>query len=217
VAREGVEHRRADLRTGDGLDEALAGVQTVVEAANSQTAAQKVLVEGGRRLLAAEARAGVGHHVAISIVGCDRTPYGYYRVKVAQEEVVQGGPVPWSILRATQFHTLITLLFESAQRLRLSPGGSARLQPIDPGVVAARLADAVGAGPSGMMGDIGGPEIRTLSEFAAQWRAHSRHRLLVVPVPIPGRLGKALRSGSLCDPAAATPGPTYAEWLATRR
>jgi uncharacterized protein YbjT (DUF2867 family) len=90
-----------DLTTGAGLEAALAGVEVVVDASNAQKGAQEVLVEGSRRLLAAERDAGVRHHVLISIVGIEQTPARYYATKVAQERVVSDGPVPWTIVRGT--------------------------------------------------------------------------------------------------------------------
>jgi uncharacterized protein YbjT (DUF2867 family) len=213
----GATHCRIDLSTGDGLREALAGVEVVVDAANDSRRAKDVLVEGGRRLLAAERDAGVRHHVAISIVGCDRVSLGYYREKVAQEAVVAGADVPWSLLRATQFHTLMTSAFEACERVRAVPTGAARLQPVDPVIVAKRLADAVHDGPGGRLPDIAGPEVQTLVELARAWREHSDHRLVAVRLPLFGKVGRALRDGALCDPSAAAGGPTFEQWLANGR
>lgn len=211
----GAQHRAADLRSGEGLAAALAGVDAVVDASNDARAARQTLVEGGRRLLAAEAAAGVGHHVAISIVGCDRTPLGYYRAKTEQEQVVASGPVAWSLLRATQFHQLVDGLFAGAARAWLLPVSGARVQPIDPAVVAVRLADAAHAGPGGRLPDLGGPRVQTLAELAAAWRAgHAGRRLLRLPLPLPPRLGRALRDGALTTPDGAADGPDFAQWLA---
>jgi uncharacterized protein YbjT (DUF2867 family) len=213
----GVSHSRVDLTTGEGLAAALEGVETVVDAVNSAPKrAASVLVEGGRRLSAAERAAGVRHHVAISIVGCDRVPLGYYKVKVAQEQAIAEGEVPWSLLRATQFHGFIAAIFEASGRFRLVPTGPARFQPIEPTIVAKRLADAAHDGPAGRLPDLAGPEIRTLSELSKLWRAHTPHRLLPVYLPPLGATGRAYRDGKACDPAAAVPGPTFADWLAAR-
>lgn len=207
----GAEHRTVDLETGAGLADALAGIDAVVDAANARKQAEAVLVEGTRRL--GEAAAGVGHHLLISIVGCDRVPMTYYRHKVAQEEALRAGAVPWTILRATQFHSLLAATFAAAARRRLRPAGAARLQPIDPEVVARRLGDAVHAGPAGRLPDLAGPEVRTLSELSRAWaRANGRH-LLPLPLPSIGKLGRALREGGLCNEEAACPGPTFEEWL----
>lgn len=211
----GASHHHVDLATGEGLVEALEGVEAVVDAVNDSRHPDEVLVAGTRRLAAAEVDAGVGHHVAISIVGCDRLPVGYYRAKVAQEQAVAGSDVPWTLLRATQFHSLLAWALGAAERLRLRPTGRARLQPIDAPVVARRLAGAVHRGPSGRLPDIAGPEIATLTELSRAWRDNRGRATIPIRLPMVGRVGHALRDGALCDPAAATPGPTFEEWLTT--
>lgn len=209
-----VEHRRADVVSGEGLLAALDGVEAVVNTVGDPRGRAEALVEGARRLLAAEAEAGVAHHVAISIVGCDRSQVGYHRVTLEQERVVANGPVPWSTVRATQFHSLLARFFAAAGRIHLVPSGPGLVQPIDAAVVARRLADAVHAGPGGRLPDVAGPEVRTLSALAADWRAHTGRRLLGLYVPTLGRVGKALGEGLLCNPEAAAGGPTFAQWLA---
>jgi uncharacterized protein YbjT (DUF2867 family) len=171
-----------------------------------------VLVEGTRRLLRAGAAAGVRHHVGVSIVGCDRVPLAYYKVKVEQEEAIAAGEVPWSLLRATQFHTLIAWAFGQAARFGVVPSGGARLQPIDPRVVAARLAEVVRGEPAGRLPDIGGPEVQTLTELAKAWRG-AGHRALPLRIPMIGRIGRPLLEAALCNPVAASDGPSFAEWL----
>lgn len=213
----GVSHRRADLVTGEGLGEGLGGVEAVVDASNALKEAREVLIEGAARLLLAEAEAGVGHHVAVSIVGCDRVPTAYYRAKVAQEESVERGPVPWSLLRATQFHALLDWAFERAARFRLLPTGAARLQPIDPRVVAKRLADATHAGPGGRLPAAAGPEVLALTELARSWRRAQGRHLLPVRIPMVGRVARAVRDGALCEPQAAVQSRTFEEWLDARR
>ncbi len=210
----GVEHAKADLASGDGLRAALVGMHAVVDASNHRKRAQEVLVEGTRRLAAASADAGVAHLVGISIVGCDRVPNPYYDAKVAQERALADGAVPWSLLRATQFHTLIAWAFESAARLRVVPTGAAKLQPIETAAVARRLADVVHGEPAGRVPDLGGPQVETLSELARAWRAHRGGALLPLRIPSLGKGLRAMRDGGLTDPAAAVPGPTFGQWLA---
>jgi len=210
----GAAHRRIDLAGGDGLAEALAGVDTLVEAANTSPSRGEELVAITRRLLDAAARAGVGHFVGVSIVGCERVPTRYYRAKVAQEEAIAASPVPWSLLRSSQFHDLLDWAFGAAARWRLLPTGASRLQPVDVRVVAARLAEAAQAGPSGRLPDVAGPEIRTLGELARAWRAADGRRLLPLRIPTVGRIGRPVGEAALCDPAAAAGGPTFEEWLA---
>ncbi|HKG39451.1 MAG TPA: NAD(P)H-binding protein [Conexibacter sp.] len=212
----GVAHARADLTSGDGVREALEGIETVLDASNALRHARDVLVDGTLRLVAAGADVGVQHHVAISIVGCDRVPNAYYDAKVAQEQALASGSVPWSLLRSTQFHTLLAGVFTTAARRRVLPTGRLLFQPIDTPVVARRLADVVHAGPAGRVADLAGPQVETLTELARSWRAHHDRRLLPLPIPALGRGFRAMRHGGLTDPAAATAGPTFAQWLAAQ-
>jgi uncharacterized protein YbjT (DUF2867 family) len=213
---EGVSHRSVDLTVGDGLDDALSGVEVVIDASNSSPRnAGPVLVDGTERLLAAGARAGIRHHVGVSIVGCERVPTAYYKVKVEQEQAITSGEVPWSLLRATQFHALLAWAFGQAARAQMSPRGNARLQPVDPVVVVARLAEAAHAEPAGHLPEIAGPEVHTLSELAKAWRrAKGRRLLLPLPIPMVGPIGRPLREGALCNPDAAASGTSFEQWLA---
>jgi uncharacterized protein YbjT (DUF2867 family) len=209
---EGAEHRRIDLSSGEGLAGALAGVEVVLDAANTPPNRGKALVAGTRRVLAAATEADVRHLVGISIVGCDRVPMPYYKAKVEQEEAIAAGKVPWSLLRATQFHTLVAWAFEQAGRFGIVPTGRAQLQPIAPAVVAARLAEVARGGPAGRVADVAGPEVLTLSELAAAWRRHG-HRGLPLRIPMVGKIGRPVREAALCDPDAAAGGPTFERWL----
>src|SRR5262249_12047031 len=122
----------ADLVSGKGLDAALAGCAAVVDASNASSPkrAAQVLVEGTARLLTAEQHAGVSHHVCISIVGCEQIPIGYFRVKTEQEQAVERGPVPFSIVRATQFHELASATLAAAGKYRVLPVPRMRLQTV---------------------------------------------------------------------------------------
>jgi uncharacterized protein YbjT (DUF2867 family) len=211
---EGASHHSVDLTKGEGLTEALSGVEVVVDASNSSPRnAGPVLVDGTERLLAAGAQARVRHHVGISIVGCNRVPTSYYEVKVAQEGAIVAGEVPWSLLRATQFHSLLAWAFGQAGKARLMPTGSARLQPIEPLVVAARLAGVAHAEPAGRLDDIAGPEVLTLSELARAWRKVDGRWMLPLPIPMIGKVGRPLREGALCNPDATVGGATFEQWL----
>ncbi|MBS1882473.1 MAG: NAD(P)H-binding protein [Actinobacteria bacterium] len=209
----GAEHRSVDLSNGEGLGAALAGATVVVDTANSNKGAEDVLVAGTRRLLEAGAAAGVGHHLAISIIGIDRVPMKYYRAKLAQEAAIESGPIPFSILRASQFHQLLDMALSAAARFGVRPTGAAKVQPIDPDVVAARLADAALAGPAGRLPEIAGPKVQTLSELSRTWAAARDKRRLPLPVPSWGKMGKAVAAGALCNPAATTAGEDFEEWL----
>jgi len=211
----GVAHRAIDLTDGGGLSEALGGAEVVVDASNSSPRnAAPVLVEGTRRLLAAAAAADVRHYVGVSIVGCDQVPMSYYEVKVEQEKAIAAGNLPWSLLRATQFHQLLDWAFGRAASLRLRPTGAARVQPVAVDDVAARLAEVAHHAPGGRQPDLAGPEVRTLSELShAWWQARGR-AALPVRIPSLGKIGRPLAAGAICNPEAAGGGPTFEQWLA---
>jgi uncharacterized protein YbjT (DUF2867 family) len=209
----GAEHRRVDLTSAAGLDLALDGVSAVVDAANSQKGAKDTLVVGTTRLLEAGARAGVANHVTVSIVGCDRLAISYYKVKVEQERALEAGDVPWTLLRATQFHQLVDSAFAAAACFGVRPTGTAKVQPIDPALVAARLAEAALSTPAGRLPDIGGPRVQTLTELSGAWAAARGKHRLHLRVPAWGKIGKSLAAGAICDERAAAPGEDFEEWL----
>jgi uncharacterized protein YbjT (DUF2867 family) len=145
-------------------------------------------------------------------------PHPYYKAKVAQEEALASGTVPWTLLRATQFHTFVVTGLTTPARFRVLPKVHVPLQPIDTAVVARRLANLVHAEPVGRVADVGGPQVETLAALGEQWRAHTGRRL--VPLRVPpralGKGGREMAAGLLTDPAAAIDGPTFAQWLAAR-
>jgi uncharacterized protein YbjT (DUF2867 family) len=160
--------------TGEGLKEAMAGAQVVIDLANSPSFEDKAVLEffetSGRNLLAAEAAAGVQHHVALSIVGTDRTPdNGYFRAKVAQEKLIEASGIPYTIVRATQFLEFLgTIAASSADGniVRLSPG---LFQPIAADDVAAIVADVALAAPRNGIVEIAGPERAPFNEIIARY------------------------------------------------
>src|SRR6478672_7932618 len=149
--------------TGEGLAKALTGAQVVVDVANAPSWEDKAVLEffetSGRNLLAAEAVVGVGHHVALSVVGTDRLlASGYFRAKMAQENLIKASPIPYTIVRATQFFEFVGGIAQSAtegQTVRLPP---ALMQPIAAEDVAAVMADVALAEPLNGMVDLAGPE-----------------------------------------------------------
>lgn len=212
----GAAHYRADMVTGDGLREALAGVDAVIDATNvagSGRKARPLLIDGCRRLLQAEAAEGVGHHIAISVVGTDEVPISYYRTKLEQEHVVQRGPIPWSLVRATQFHEVLDFVLTVSARAGIIPAMSFPLAPVDPRFVARILADAAEAGPGGWLAPLAGPRAQPLAELARAWkRARERHALPVA-LPLMGVLGRRLKAGALVPDDAVMGGPDFETWL----
>jgi uncharacterized protein YbjT (DUF2867 family) len=205
-----------DLTTGDGLSKALDGCAAVVDASNATSSkrARQVLVEGSRRLLAAEQEAGVGHHVCVSIVGCDQVPMGYYRIKTDQEQVVEHGAVPWTIVRATQFHELAATALAAAAKYRVLPIPSMRLQTIAAADVAEAVATIAEGEPALGRVQVAGPETHSARELARTWLTLTGHKAIQMPVPVPGKMGRALRSGGLTTSSPDFSGTlTFGDWL----
>ena len=160
--------------TGQGLKEALAGAQVVIDLANSPSFEDKAVLEffetSGRNLLAAEAAAdGIRHHVALSIVGTDRSDNGYFRAKVAQENLIKTSGIPYTIIRSTQFLEFLSGIAASAADgniVRLSPG---LFQPIAADDVAVFVADVTLAAPRSGIVEIAGPERAPFNEIVARY------------------------------------------------
>jgi uncharacterized protein YbjT (DUF2867 family) len=160
--------------TGLGLKEAMAGAQVVIDLANSPSFEDRAVLEffetSGRNLVAAEVAAGVRHHVALSIVGTDRTPdNGYFRAKVAQEKLIETSGIPYTIIRSTQFLEFLRGIVDSSadgNLVRLSPG---LFQPIAADDVAASVADVALAAPRNGIVEIAGPERAPFNEIVARY------------------------------------------------
>jgi uncharacterized protein YbjT (DUF2867 family) len=206
-----------DLATGAGLAEATAGVGTILHCASRPQAGRAVDVEGTRRLLDAARAQGRPHVVYISIVGIDRIPVSYYRVKLAAERVVMDAGLPWTVQRATQFHSLIHDLLVGLARapVMVVPRGWGA-QPVDVGEVAQRLVRLVEGGPAARAPDLGGPRAYPIADLARSLLAATGRRRPVVRVPVPGRLSRAVRAGANLVPGQAGGGRTWEEFLAAR-
>src|SRR5512143_3606497 len=160
--------------TGEGLKEAMAGAQVVIDLTNSPSFEDKAVLEffetSGRNLLAAEAAADVRHHVALSIVGIDRSPdNGYFRAKVAQEKLIEASGIPYTIVRATQFLEFLRAIADAGMeggKVRLAPG---LFQPIAADDVAAVVADVALAAPRNGIVEIAGPERAPVIEIVARY------------------------------------------------
>jgi uncharacterized protein YbjT (DUF2867 family) len=204
--------------TGEGLAEALAGADVVVDVTNSPSFEDKAVLEffqtSTRNILAAEAAAGVRHHVALSVVGADLIPdSGYMRAKVAQERLIQASGVPYTILRATQFFEFLgAIAGPGADTVRLP---DAPMQPLAADDVAAALADvAVGPPANGVL-EVAGPESLSMAAFVGKALAASGDTRSVVADPRARYFGAALDDLGL-RPRGANPriGPTRFEaWL----
>lgn len=206
-------HVHYDL-SADPAPEILEGVDVLVHLATDGVHPDHD-VTGSARLWKAVARSGVAHVVFTSIVGIDDHPFPYYRAKKVVEEQLEESGLPYTILRATQFHTLIPrFVDELGRRLGMVPvPGGLRFQPIDTGVVAERLVQLVEAGPSGRVPDLGGPEILDLDDMVGDYLRATGHRWIKFRGPYRGKILAAFRGGQHLAPEAAVGGRTYGEFL----
>jgi uncharacterized protein YbjT (DUF2867 family) len=201
-----------DLASGDGIDAALADARTILHLASSpkgDAAAAATLIDAARR-------AGTEPQlIYISIVGIDRVPLPYYRAKLEVEGLVEASGLPWTILRATQFPDLLVSLFGRFSRSPVLPVATGvAFQPVDAHDVAERLVELAAGPPKGRAPDMGGPEILPMEELARRWLAATSRRRPVLPVPIPGVIGKALRAGANLTPEHADGRLTFEQYLA---
>lgn len=206
--------------TGEGLADALRGADVVLDVTNAPAwGDEEVLdffVTSTRNQLAAEEAAGVGHHVALSIVGADREPEsGYLRAKVAQEELIQGSGRPYTIVRSTQFFEFVRSIAGAAadgDTIRLT---SALFQPIAADDVARLVTDAVLSPPADGVVEIGGPELIALDELARRALAHDGDTRTVVADPDAPYFGAKVKERSLtAGPDARLGTVRFDEWLA---
>jgi uncharacterized protein YbjT (DUF2867 family) len=193
-----------DLVSGDGLPGALDGVEVLVDVASVSTTSAKASAAFfgtvTQRLLDAEAQSGVGHHIALSIVGADVVRGAYYAGKVVQEQLIREGPVPWTILRATQFHEFARQIAERGRMGPLITCPVVATQPIAVQEVAVALADLAEGPPVGHVPDLAGPEQESLVDMVRAYGVATGISTPVVPVTLPGadaRLGTQ----------------TFADWL----
>jgi len=209
--------------TGEGLAEALAGAQVVVDVANSPSfedaAVLKFFETSGRNLLAAEAAAGVGHHVALSVVGTDRLlQSGYFRAKMAQEDLIKASKVPYTILRSTQFFEFLNGIAQSGtdgQTVRLSP---AFVQPVVSDDVAAALADVTLGAPVNGTVELAGPERLHLDELVRRFLSANQDARQVVADVHARYFGAELNDQSLIPGDNPRIAPTrFEDWLSRSR
>ncbi|MFS0699953.1 SDR family oxidoreductase [Cellulomonas sp. 179-A 4D5 NHS] len=210
--------RGVDLTTGRGLDAALAGVEVVVDVSNVTTASRRTserfFTAATQHLLAAAHRAGVRHLVAVSIVGADTVDFGYYLGKRRQEELVAAGPVPWTVLRSTQFHELAGQLVDRGfGPVVLVPRMASR--PVAAREVAEHLVTLAHGEPQGFAVPVAGPEDHDTVDLVRRVVAARGLRRLVVPLRVPGATGAAMAGGALVPRGDHVRGTTtFAEHLA---
>ena len=219
---DGVEYVTGDLATGDGIDAAVDGVETIVHCAGSTKGDE----DKTRNLVRAASRAGSPHLVYISVVGADRVPvvsgvdramFGYFAAKRASERVVADSGLPWTTLRATQFHDLTLMTVRAMAKLPVIPvPAGIRFQPVDTGEVATRLVELTLGEPSGMVPDIAGPRAYEMKDLVRSYLRATHRRRLILPVKLPGRAARAFRAGANLAPEQAVGHRTWEDFLAER-
>ena len=211
---DGVQYVAVDLMTGDGLDEALAGVRTVLHLAGGPKGDD---VSTQNLVRAAQRTGTVEHLVLISVIGADTVPVGYFARKAKAERIVADSGIPYTILRAAQFHdlTLKTVRAMSKSPVLLAPRG-VRWQPVASREVAARLAELALGEPAGRVADLAGPRIYTLEELQRSYLAAIGKHRVRLPIRVPGKVGKAYRSGANLAAGTPTGSETWEQFLAAR-
>jgi uncharacterized protein YbjT (DUF2867 family) len=221
-AGDGVEFVTGDLTTGEGSEAAVQGVETILHLAGTAKGDD----DKARTLVRAAGRAGAPHLVYISVVGADRVPvisgvdramFGYFGSKRAAELVVSESGLPWTTLRATQFHDLsLTVSEQMAKMPVILVGAGFRFQPVDAGEVATRLVELALGEPAGLVPDIGGPRVYGMDELVRAYLRAAHRRRPILPVRLPGNAARALRAGANLAPDRAVGRRTWEDFLADR-
>ncbi len=212
---------QGDLVTGAGLELAVKDIDVIIHAASDALSPRKYQatdVLGTRRLLAMAREAGVRHVVYVSIVGMEGVPYPYYKSKLAAEEVMHENIVPWSIQRATQFHTLMDIFLDTMSKLpRLATVPfSWQFQPVDTTDVAGRLVEVATAEPAGMLQDFGGPEVRDFKSLATSWLKIRKPNKRLINLWLPFKFSRAWTDGRLLCPQHRDGTITFEQYLARK-
>jgi uncharacterized protein YbjT (DUF2867 family) len=215
---DGVTFVVGDLMTGDGVDAAVDGVDTVLHLAGTMHGDG----EKAERLVRAAGASGVKHVVYVSVVGADRMPivsrvdramFGYFDSKLAGERAIAESGIAWTILRATQFHELVVMMVGGMSKLPVVPVPSVRVQPVAADEVAARLVELALSAPAGLVDDIAGPDVYTLKQLVRSYLgAVGRHRL-TAPIRLPGKAARAYREGANLSPDHAVGKRTWPDFL----
>jgi uncharacterized protein YbjT (DUF2867 family) len=209
------EWAQGDLVTEAGLAEAVAGCELVVHCATNAPSG-KGDAEAARNLCNAAKEAGNVPVFYISIVGIDKIPMPYYKAKLACEKVLEESGVPWTILRAVQFHSLIDMLLQGLTRFPgviLMPPGGSKFQSMDTGEVAQRMVDYAVRGETGRLPDLAGPQFQTLGDMAKMWLEVRGMRRLRIPLPVFGKIVNGFRQGYNCVPDNPQGKITWRDWL----
>jgi len=221
---DGIQFMSGDLATGEGIEAAVDGIETIVHLAGSAKGDEDKALNLVR---AASSQTRLPHLVYISVVGADRIPvvsrvdralFGYFESKRAAEKVIEDSGLPWTTLRATQFHDLMLTVARQLAKLPVAPVPAGfRIQPVEADEVAVRLVELTLGEPAGMVPDMGGPRVYGAAELLRGYlRASKRRRRPIVPVWLPGKAARVFRDGGNLAPEQAAGHRTWEEFLADR-
>ncbi|MDQ4104110.1 MAG: NAD(P)H-binding protein [Actinomycetota bacterium] len=219
---DGIHFVTGDLANSDGIEAAVEGTEIIVHCAGSTKGDE----DKARHLVRVASRAGTRHLVYISVVGADRIPlasgidramFGYFGSKLAAERVVADSGVPWTTLRATQFHELFFKTARQMARMPVIPVPAGfHFQPVDAGEVAARLVDLALGMPAGLVPDMAGQRVYTLAELLCGYLRTRRKHRAIVQVRVPGKAARAIRAGANLAPDPVVGRRTWEDFLADR-
>jgi uncharacterized protein YbjT (DUF2867 family) len=211
-----------DLTTGEGLTEALEGIDTVIDVTSISTQSarlsQAFFGAVTSNLLTAEKTADVGHHLALSIVGSDKAPFGYYAGKALQEQLITRGDTPWTILRATQFHEFAEQIYGQIALGPINLVPKMISQPVAAREVGQHLVELAERSPAGHPADLAGPEVLRMADMVRAFANAIDGKGPVWEIPLPGGFGKAMRDGTLtAGPEAILGTQKFSQWAANTR
>ncbi|KRV47376.1 NmrA family transcriptional regulator [Wenjunlia vitaminophila] len=211
---EGVQYATGDLLKGEGIESAVDGAEVVLHLAGDAKNDEVTT----RNLVRVASQAGVRHVVYISVIAADRVPLGYFRAKLGAERAVSESGVPWTTLRAAQFHDLVLTVLGKMTKLPVVPApGAVRLQPVDSREVAARLVELTLDKPAGLVPDLAGPKVYSMPDLVRSYLRVRGQRKPLVPVPMPGKVGRVYRAGGNLTLEGADLGErTWEDFLAER-
>jgi uncharacterized protein YbjT (DUF2867 family) len=191
-AKDGIEYFAVDLLKGEGVDRAVAGVDTVLHLAGGTKGDDTVT----QNLVQAAKRAGVKHLVYISVIGVDTMPLGWFKTQMVAEKTIVDSGIPFSVLRAAQFHDLCLMMAEKMAKMPVVPvPGGLRFQPVDSREVAARLVGMTLGQPTGRVDELAGPSVYGLGDLVRSYLEARGKRRPLMPMRMPGKAGKAYRAG----------------------
>jgi len=192
TAGDGIDYVTGDLVKNEGVEAAVAGVHTIVHLAGGQKGDD----EATRNLVRAATRAGVQYLVYISVIGADKVPLAWLRTKLDSERAIAESGIPWTILRAAQFHELTLKAVQAMARLPIVPvPGGLRMQPVDSRDVAARIAELTLGQPAGRVADLAGPAVYGMGDLIRSYLQATGKRRPFMPIRMPGKAGRSYRAG----------------------